>query len=250
MNFRILSIAFMIMITAAIICAWSYTPAPGGSVSVATFGAKGDGVTDDVAALRAAVNAIATGTNLVFEAGKTYLISAPVYISEKTQFNVYGQDAKIKVMVAFVPSNDLKPGSRGGPIVFWKCTFFTLSDLTLDGNRLERPSGDINDQNTGTHNFYLLTCTDFTITRLRSNNATLDGIYLDSYSTPPGAVTTHADLINRCKNGKIIECSSDNCSRSALTFDFACNMQIIGGFYTNTKGTDPQDGCDVEPDAD
>jgi hypothetical protein len=245
MNFRILSIALMIMINATISFVWGYTPAPANAVSVATFGAKGDGVTDDASALNTAVNAISQGTNLFFEPGKKYVISKSILVGKKTNFNIYGQDATIKASGTFVPSN-----ATGGPLTFSRCSLFTCSDLIIDGNRQQLTISE----EWAKMNFYLLTCKDFTITKVRSNNACCDGIYLDADNIYSGFIFPGPDnwaqlkLENRCENGKIIDCSADNAYRDAMSIIFAVNIQVIGGTFTNSNGTAPQAGCDVEPD--
>jgi hypothetical protein len=224
---------------------WSYTPAPANAISVASFGAKGDGVTDDAAALNAAVSAISPGTNLSFESGKMYAISRSIQIMAKTQFNIYGQDAKIKAVKAYNDGSGTPTG--GGPLNFVQCVSFSLSDLTVDGNRQERipgQSGPVNETWVN-NNFYLLTCTDFTINRLRSNNALCDGVLVEAITRPLDA----PDNLNfRSKNGKFIDCTMDNDYRNGISFCYAVNMQVIGGFLTNANGTSPEAGCDVEPD--
>ena len=47
--------------------------------NLSTYGAVGNGVTDDTAALRAAFDA---GTNLISDPGKTYLISGTLYLNK------------------------------------------------------------------------------------------------------------------------------------------------------------------------
>jgi hypothetical protein len=248
MIFRTVSIALIILVNAGVTFVWGYTPAPIGAVSVATFGAKGDGVTDDATAIIAAVNSISPGTKLSFEPGKTYAIGRGIYVKDKnnpnlaTNFNIYGQDAKIKATANY----------RGAaPFILWRCSNFTISDLIIDGNRTERfangtPAGQV----WANHNVCLLTCTNFTFTKVRSNNSCCDGFLVDSYSTPVGEPSTHTFMKNRNENGVFMECSADNSDRNGMSCDFAWNIQVIGGSYTNSHGDPPEAGVDVEPDPD
>lgn len=77
------------------------TPAPAPStasgVDVRTFGAKGDGATDDTAALQ---KAAASGKSLVFPAG-TYLISKAVTFNGTSNITVTGQGATLKARSGF-----------------------------------------------------------------------------------------------------------------------------------------------------
>jgi hypothetical protein len=50
------------------------------SVSVKDFGAVGDGVTDDTAAIQAAINSLANGGALSFVGGVTYKVTAPIVV--------------------------------------------------------------------------------------------------------------------------------------------------------------------------
>jgi hypothetical protein len=242
------------MINASVSFVWSYTPAPANAVSVATFGAKGDGITDDATALIAAVNSISDGTNLSFEPGKTYAIGRAIFAKDQynpnlaANFNIYGQDAKIKALGTF---KRIVGNVSGGPLIIWRCSNFTISDLIIDGNRTERfANGTTAGQDWTNHNFYLLSCKNFKITKVRSINSCGDGFFLDSWGAGAGKPSTHLDINNRNENGVFMECSADNSDRNGMSCDFAWNIQIIGGYYSNSHGDPPESGIDVEPDGD
>jgi len=62
-------------------------------VSVTDFGAKGDGVTNDTAAIQAAINAAPSGSTLLFPcraAGGDYLITSPLIFNGKTRMTIEG----------------------------------------------------------------------------------------------------------------------------------------------------------------
>ena len=63
-------------------------------VYVKNFGAKGDGVSDDTAAINRAITSMATGGTLVFEPGKTYLTRKNVVVS-KPSVKLWGYGAKL-----------------------------------------------------------------------------------------------------------------------------------------------------------
>ena len=60
-----------------------------GLISVKSYGALGDGSTDDTDAIQTAIN---SGDTIYFPKG-TYLISRPIEISEKSSWSLYAQDA-------------------------------------------------------------------------------------------------------------------------------------------------------------
>lgn len=51
-------------------------------IDVATFGAVGDQITDDRAAIQAAVDAMRSGDTLTGTPGRTYRLSAPIEIRQ------------------------------------------------------------------------------------------------------------------------------------------------------------------------
>src|ERR1039457_1805540 len=64
------------------------------TVSVADYGAKGDGLTDDTAAIQAAINAITSGT-VVFPVTASCYRSGNVLISNKSDFTFDGNNQTI-----------------------------------------------------------------------------------------------------------------------------------------------------------
>lgn len=65
------------------------------TVSVKDYGAVGDGVTDDTAAIQAAVTALNNGDNLTFPPG-TYKLSSEILFNGKSEIDVFGYGATIK----------------------------------------------------------------------------------------------------------------------------------------------------------
>ncbi len=107
-------------------------------VSVKDFGAVGDGVTDDTAAIKAAADALTSGQTLDFSKG-TYLISQSgagstddygkkvMYLSGKTDITIRGDGATIKCVNHDIAAN-------GGLMFLWgtNCQRMTVEGLYFD----------------------------------------------------------------------------------------------------------------------
>jgi hypothetical protein len=103
--------------------------------NVQDFGAKGDGITDDTAAIQAALNALKDTTNnpwssLYFPAG-TYRITQEL-TTDRTEHNDYlgaqliGEDP--------TTTKILWDGAAGGTMLHWDAWYDKVSRLTFDGN--------------------------------------------------------------------------------------------------------------------
>ena len=72
-------------------------------ISVASFGAVGDGVTDDSAAIQAAINSAPLGSTLTFTAGKTYLLKTGLVVNKA--INIDGNGATLLLDSSAWPQN-------------------------------------------------------------------------------------------------------------------------------------------------
>lgn len=120
-------------------------PVMANALTVKDYGAKGDGITDDTAAIQTAVNSTLTGT-LVFSQG-TYKLSRPINLLSNMHYQ--GQNAVIK--------------GNGGFWLFqtaWDATNNTISGFTFD-------NGGLNLQGTVTG----ITITGNTFQNLTANNS-------------------------------------------------------------------------------
>jgi hypothetical protein len=72
-------------------------------VSVDSFGAVGDGVTDDSAAIQAAIDSAPVGSTLTFTAGKTYLLDAGLTVNKA--ININGNGATLLMNTSAWPQN-------------------------------------------------------------------------------------------------------------------------------------------------
>jgi Ca2+-binding RTX toxin-like protein len=103
--------------------------------NVKDFGAKGDGITDDTAAIQAALNALKDTTNntwsvLYFPAG-TYRITQQLTTDRTTHYEYLGAE-----LIGEDPSTTkiLWGGAPGGTMLRWDAWHDKVSRLTFDGN--------------------------------------------------------------------------------------------------------------------
>jgi hypothetical protein len=121
----------------------SITPEPGFAESAATFdgpfaswvnvqtvfGAKGDGVTDDTAAIQAALNSLTKSDAVLWFPNGNYLISSPLVLSGVSNVTILGEDPRT--------TSILWGGSQGGTMLTLAgCNGINVGRLTLDGQSI------------------------------------------------------------------------------------------------------------------
>ena len=195
-------------------------------VSVKDFGAVGDGVTDDTAAIQSAFNTINSGMCVHFGGG-VFKLSGALSITNKTDFQIDGSGATI------IAENEMPVIAGNGLLYLTDCSRFTVKNLTFDGNRVRRVPSEV-----AAHTITVNSCKRFIFENVYSNNAVCDGFYFSARD--------NTDITTYCQNFQIIGCYADNCYRQGASVINGHDFQFIGGAYTNTNGTNPQSGVDVE----
>lgn len=110
---------------------WSWAMLDGGSINVRNFGAKGDGITDDTAAIQAALNELSEGGTLYFPPG-IYIRSARLnIIHHGTRIQGHGWKSVIKD----APSSSSLPVALGAVQV----DGISVRDLAFLGNGVNAP---------------------------------------------------------------------------------------------------------------
>jgi polygalacturonase len=103
---------------------WATVPAHRLQYSVADYGAAGDGATDDTTAVQAALDAVPTGSTLVFPPGKTYLCGG-LTVTSKVDVTIDGRGATLKWKAT---------GARIGLAIAGTCTNLTIQNFKILGN--------------------------------------------------------------------------------------------------------------------
>ena len=190
------------------------------------FGAIGDGIADDTTSLQNAVNTLAKGDTLDL-IGKVYRTSSPITITNKTDFLILGYGSIIKTI-------DSTPVTANKQLLYISdCTRFRIEGVVIDGNRSTRIPAEV-----AAHNVQFRRCRDFILTQVSSINSVVDGFYFGA--------ANNTDPTTYCSDFKLINCYADNCYRQGASVINAYNFEFDGGSYTNTKGTAPEAGIDVE----
>jgi parallel beta-helix repeat protein len=144
----------------------------------AKYGAVGDGVADDTAAIGSAIAALTAGAELYFPPGD-YLVTAQRNISGKTRFAVVGNRARIKfAATTTATAGEVRALNISG------CSQFTVQGLSID----------VITQNQSYCGIYISSSSDGTIRDCKVNNARHTGIAV--FDTTPG--TSRNILITGC----------------------------------------------------
>jgi hypothetical protein len=134
------------------------------TVSVKDFGAVGDGVADDTAAL---LSGIGSNRCLVVPAG-TYLISAALYKSGLSNFRISGAGAGLTIIKCIGAAT-----VTNSALAFASCSMFSIDGITFD-----------QDNNASFGATYplaiLLSCTDFAVDRCEFLHWTYSGLAINS----------------------------------------------------------------------
>lgn len=173
--------------------------------NVKTYGAVGDGVTDDTAVIAAAIAAMSAGDVLYFPPG-TYVTSSALSLADNNVALVFAAGAKIESSSA---TNVLNATS--------------LSGITIQGGHFD--GGD-----TGSHALLFTSCIDVTISGAEVEEAGSIGIKLDECSR---SIVEKCRLHNNATYGIEDEGGSYTIIRDNLVYD---NGRPAGGDNTSGRG--------------
>jgi parallel beta-helix repeat protein len=192
------------------------------TVSVKDFGAVGDGVTDDTAAIQAALN---TGKN-VFIPNGTYVVDPDTSVSPVSNQRITLEQEAV-----------LQASASSSSGVYSVIRIFGVSDVIVEGGTVigDRAThiGVLGESGMG---IYVADSSGITIRDVETRDCWGDGIYVG------GTGTT-----GKSTNVRIENVRSDNNRRQGLTIAAAYSVVVDGGSFTNTNGTAPAAGIDIEP---
>jgi polygalacturonase len=200
--------------------------------SVKDYGAVGNGTHDDTSAFQAAIKALPSTGGTVFVPAGTYLIDA--VRSVKLRSNMHLKlDASAKLVA--------KPNSSGEySVVFAE----NLHDIEISGGQIvgER------DHHKGTggeggHCIRVRGCSRVTVRDIRLSKGWGDGLVVG-----PKPVWGKNHIYSRDVAVANIVCSGNR--RNGLSITNVIGMDVYDSEFSDTKGTTPQCGIDIEPSKD
>jgi parallel beta-helix repeat protein len=193
------------------------------NVKKTPFNAKGDGKTDDTAAIQSAINAVAgTGGTVVVPSG-TYMVdthyngSFGIRLGSKMTFAMASGAVLQAITNDFDGYSILTAGSVDN---------VTITGGTITGDRSTH-TGTTGEYGMG---LYIGNSSNITVAGLLVNECWGDGIYVE----------------NRSSNITVTNCVSDHNRRQGLSIVSVDGMTVTGSTFKNTQGTPPELGIDVE----
>lgn len=215
----------------------SYSMIDGGVLNAVDYGADPTGVADSTAQLQTALTA-SVGKALLIDG--TFKVTCP------------NSDASDQIVLA-IPSNThivFTPGSSItlNPTTSGRYKILSMRDVdnvVIDGNGAVitgdrvTPAGVTTYDGFG-HGLNIEGSSNIFITDLKVEDCWGDGVYIGKSATG-GATFSENILLSRIV--------SDNNRRQGMSIVSVKNFADYSGLYTNTNGTSPEAGIDVEPDA-
>ncbi len=191
-------------------------------LDVKEAGAKGDGRTDDTAAIQRALKA---RQNVLISAG-TYIITSPLNVYDH-QYLIVGKGATLKAR---------GPLKMKAMIEVYRAHNVTIEGPgTLDGNKANEPKAGRLGVRVGTGSRWVtvkgLTCRNMPDAEVLGREG--DGIYVGGEPPIPQDISI---IGNTCDANDRQGISLVNCQR----------VRIVGNTFTNTSGTAPGFGIDIE----
>ena len=199
-------------------------------VDVRTFGAKGNGATNDTAAIQKAINSLpSTGGTVVIPPG-TYGIDAVTTL--KLRSNVTLQMSPTTIL-GVIPN----AAAHYEVLHIGGVSNVNVNGGVLWGDRLTHKA------TSGEHGFgvAILGASNVTVTGTASNNMWGDGFYVGN------GPTFGSSLKTRSTNIKLIDVTADNNRRQGISVTSGKDISIVRAKLTNTNGAAPSAGIDVEP---
>lgn len=194
-------------------------------VNVKDFGAVGDGVTDDTSAIQSAITAVGIGGGIILFPAGTFKVGPLFWASNVSA--IFHPTCVISARSGFGVNDRL-------------ISMTNISNVTLHGNGARCVMAKA-DYSTGEqrHGVMILSCTNIHIYDLVSDDSGGDGFLIGAVSGS-GVPSENVSLTN---------CRADNNRRQGLSITSGVNIAVIGGVYSNTVGTAPSAGIDIESDS-
>lgn len=199
-------------------------------VSVKNYGAVGDGVNDDTAAIQAAINALPASGGTVDVPAGTYLIDALVSVRLRSYVHLrMSLDAKLVA----------KPNSseRYNVILVKKVRDVEVSGGQIVGER-DRHNGTAGEWG---HGVFVCGSSNVTVRDMHISKCWGDGIVIAGASVwqAPAIPSVNVFVANIVSTGS---------RRQALSLGYVRDVKVYDSEFSNSNGATPQCGIDIEPE--
>ncbi len=216
------------------------------NVDNAPYNATGDGVTDDRAAIQAALNDLRdNGGILTFTSGKTYIIGngngncgLALYNYSSTRNYLITSTSNEKAIIKVADSTPISYGN-------WMFRLsnsrnIEISKLRFDGNRQTRNPESFGENPVGDN--YLIQvekkCDGLRLDDLIIENGVVDNLYIVPDESNRNTFMTDFEMHN---------CILNYAYRNNMAVIRGENFKIIGCEFNNALGAEPESGIDFEP---
>lgn len=212
-------------------------PAPSDALTPESFGARGDGVTDDTSALRALFSAANKQAKpIAFGANKTYLTGR----TEGYQYNLTTNNLVVQGNGATIKVKDGTSTATSLYVIRIAAQNVTVENLTVDANRAGRPA--ISNWNQYAW-FVDGGSVNVRLKNIRGLNSPVDNLYIrDQVGPSPSTSDATYPRDIYVENAQML-----NAARNNASIISSKNVYITGGQYNGANGALPQAGIDIEP---
>lgn len=198
-------------------------------LDVRDFGARGDGLTDDTAAIQRAIDTAPAGAVMV-------VIPDGVYLIDALRSVVLRDDLTLELSAGATLRAIPNAAVRYAILLARDSKNLVVRGGTLQGERYEH-RGTSGEWGMGVH---LLGCTNVRLEGVTARDCWGDGFYL-------GHSTRSNVAGGECANVEILGCTALDNRRQGLSITGCVGARIEGCTFARTNGTPPQSGIDLEP---
>ena len=193
-------------------------------INAGVYGVLGDGVADDSAALQQAANAAAAlGATLNLPVDSTVRLATASLVAT-SGLRINGSGSTIK---------NAMPGASDRIISIVGQTDVVIENIILDGDKASfAPATQQR------HGVFIADSTRVTLRSVNSSNNKGDGVYVGDSNNGPSF-----DIV-------LDRVTCDQNHRQGLSVSAVSGLVALASTFTNTSGTNPQSGVDLEPNID
>ncbi|MDF2716084.1 MAG: Parallel beta-helix repeat protein [Paenibacillus sp.] len=198
-------------------------------LSASWFGTKGDGVTDDTEALQAALDTAAGRKLFIPKQQGSFYLTGQLFVSSNTAIELESGT----IIQAVDTLSRTAPYERLLRLKMVENVVIQGNGGTLRMNKAAYTSGE------QAHCIDISGSRSVVIENLNCNDSGGDGFYVGAYEVTAG--------YGFCKDIVLRDCAADNNRRQGLSVISVDGLLVDNCRFTNTNGTAPGAGVDIEP---